>query len=278
MDIFISWSGDRSRFVASALKTWISDVFLDVRPWMSAHDIEAGARWGAELEAKLEASNFGILCLTPENLDAAWLLYEAGSLAKAVSKARVVPYLVELKATDVAGPLAQFQGVAADTEGTFKLLQAVDALREQPLEGERLRRQFEKWWPDLEAQLGSIPPPPPGTPVQRSDRALLEEILEGIRRLQRPSNKPVPVLTPAPGAMRLSWLLPELTDEGLREFARELRQEYLDSPAGDAPQTIVAYDNLLAALNEMVRRGLAPTPNEAERTIREVRGGSSPEI
>lgn len=257
MDIFISWSGDRSRFVASALKTWIADVFLDVRPWMSAHDIEAGARWGAELEAKLEASNFGILCLTPENLDAAWLLYEAGSLAKAVGKTRVVPYRVDVKVTDVAGPLAQFQGVAADEPGSLKLLQSVNDLREEPLENERLRRLFAKWWPDLQAQLAAVPALQTTAAVPRSDRSLLEEILEGIRRLQRPS------FQIAVASDRLFSSLRNLQDENLPFLALPMCDAGVDVAERGWEEGGSLLSRALVA--EMQRRAVRPNPKEGEK-------------
>ena len=184
MKIFISWSGNRSKSVASALKAWISDVFQDVDVWMSAHDIDAGSRWGYEINRQLESTNFGILCLTPENLTSPWLLFEAGSLAKAVNIARVVPYLLELSPTNVGYPLAQFQTVTADPEGTLHLLESINEARESKMPADRLDRAFKKWWPDLERQLTSVPPAGAPAPPQRTDRALLEEVLSLIRSQQ----------------------------------------------------------------------------------------------
>jgi hypothetical protein len=42
--IFISWSGERSRDVASALKEFLPLVLHYADPWMSETDIESGAR------------------------------------------------------------------------------------------------------------------------------------------------------------------------------------------------------------------------------------------
>ena len=190
MKVFVSWSGERSAIVASALKVWLGDVFHDIDIWTSGHDINAGARWGAELDAVLEASNFGVLCLTPENLDSPWILFEAGSLAKAVKTARVVPYLLELSPTEVRFPLAQFQGAKANESGTLFLVESINNAQEHPLEGERLQRTFAKWWPDLESKLRSIPPPQAAAPPLRTERELLEEMLELIRKQQKPPSLP----------------------------------------------------------------------------------------
>ncbi len=184
MKIFISWSGDSSRAVAHALTIWLPFIFQDIQPWMSDHDISAGARWNTDLDTELESANFGILCLTPENLNAPWMLFEAGSLAKTVKVARVVPYLFHLTPTNIQPPLSQFQGVSADKLGTFKLLQSIDNARESNLPTDRLSIFFEKWWPDLQKELDLIPPTLEASIPQRPDRELLEEILQLIRRLQ----------------------------------------------------------------------------------------------
>lgn len=48
-NVFISWSGDRSK-VAAALYDWLPMVAQTAEPWMSEEDIEEGSRgsmtWG----------------------------------------------------------------------------------------------------------------------------------------------------------------------------------------------------------------------------------------
>ena len=80
--IFISWSGDVSKRVAQALDKWLPEVVEGIEPWISTQDISAGVRWGSEIARQLERINFGIICLTPDNLQAPWILFEAGALAK----------------------------------------------------------------------------------------------------------------------------------------------------------------------------------------------------
>src|SRR3954469_20494730 len=82
--VFISWSGDTSRQVAEALKDWLPEVIEGIEPWLSTQDLTAGMRWGSELASQLERTDFGVICLTPDNLQAPWILFEAGALAKAV--------------------------------------------------------------------------------------------------------------------------------------------------------------------------------------------------
>jgi len=62
--VFISWSGTKSRDVALALREWLPLVMNSVEPFVSAKDIYAGTRWQLEISAQLEATNFGIVCVT----------------------------------------------------------------------------------------------------------------------------------------------------------------------------------------------------------------------
>src|SRR4030095_14366819 len=93
MKLFISWSGDTSKDVASALAPWLKDVIQTVEPWVSSRNIQAGQRWSNVLQQELREAEFGIVCVTNDNLHSPWLLFEAGALANSVSEARVVPYL-----------------------------------------------------------------------------------------------------------------------------------------------------------------------------------------
>jgi hypothetical protein len=46
-----------------------------------------------------------VICLTPENLTAPWLLVEAGDLSKLLKDAYVFTYLIDVEPTAVTGPL-----------------------------------------------------------------------------------------------------------------------------------------------------------------------------
>lgn len=80
--------------MAEALRWWLPMVIQAVEPYMSEQDIPAGERWQNSVSVELEAANFGIVCVTPENLDSRWLNFEAGAISKAVDRARLVPVLL----------------------------------------------------------------------------------------------------------------------------------------------------------------------------------------
>jgi hypothetical protein len=157
MKVLLSWSGTRSKELALALYHWIPGVIQSIEPWMSESDIDIGSRWGPDLDRELEQTDFGILCLTPECKSSTWIHYEAGALSKLVDKSRVCPYLLGLQPTDLIGPLVNFQAAKANREETLKLMQTINNIAgDKPLPSDRLKSTFERFWPDLEAEINKI--------------------------------------------------------------------------------------------------------------------------
>jgi hypothetical protein len=190
MKVFISWSGLQRKHIAHALRIWLRLVIQHIDPWMSELDIGAGQRWGNELWKELQDSQFGVVCLTAENLQAPWMHFETGALAKAVDQ-RVCPYLYEIQPGIVQGPLSQFQMKKTDKTGTRELLQSINdastSLHEKALPIEDLNEAFETWWPKLEAKLNTVPPTATTVPPRREAVDMLEELLELVRNLARSS-------------------------------------------------------------------------------------------
>ncbi len=186
MLVFLSWSKPRSQQVAAALKDWLPDVLQEVDPWMSKMDIAAGERWSQEIAGKLEEVSFGICCVTPENVHEPWINFEAGACAKRVKESRLVPYLFEMKPTDVTGPLSQFQMKVATKQGTLELVEALNrALGEKALSQERLTRAFDRNWPALEEALSKVQPEESDRTPKRDQREILEEVLQHVRNIDR---------------------------------------------------------------------------------------------
>lgn len=133
MRIFLSWSGVRSKQVATALRDWLPLILHYANPWLSDKDIEAGDRWSMEIGKELEASNFGVICLTRDNLSADWILFEAGALSKALQTGSVCPYLLDVEFQDLRGPLSQFQAKKAESAQTLELVEAINSKSETPV-------------------------------------------------------------------------------------------------------------------------------------------------
>lgn len=108
MKIFISCSGNSSRKVAYILKNWISLIIPNIDYFIS-DDIDKGSRWGSTLAKKLEDTNYGIFCVTKNNINSPWLNFEAGAISKYVEKASVYTFLYGMDRSELKGPLDQFQ-------------------------------------------------------------------------------------------------------------------------------------------------------------------------
>lgn len=157
MKVLLSWSGARSKAVAEALRYWLKAVIQSIDPWMSEEDIKKGTRWSAELASELEKTRVGIICVTPENLNAPWILFEAGALSKTLNKTYVCPYLYKLEKMELVGPLSQFQATKADKADTKKLLATINSATDHPLSEKQLEDTFKRWWPELDRRLKRIP-------------------------------------------------------------------------------------------------------------------------
>jgi hypothetical protein len=152
---------------------------------MSSVDIAAGQRWGKEVAEALESTVFGILCVTPDNPNEPWLVFEAGAMASRWSEANVCPYLFGMEAADLpAGPLTQFQAKPADQHGTGELLRSVNQASEQPLPERILERALAAHWPELAERISAIDLAPGGR-ERRSTGDMLAEVVEGVRELRR---------------------------------------------------------------------------------------------
>src|SRR5215213_7610932 len=126
--IFISWSGDRSNAIAKALRDWLPIVLQATKSFMSDVDIDRGGRWSPYISQQLAQTNFGIICLTPENRLSPSIHYESGAISKFVDQARLWTYLYELSPVDIKWPLSEFQHTLAEKEETRELLKSINAL------------------------------------------------------------------------------------------------------------------------------------------------------
>jgi len=187
MKIFLSWSGPLSRHVAMVLDQYLPVMIKDLRPFISRHDIESGSRWNLELTRELRESSFGVLCLTPESVHSAWLLFEAGALTKHAEGRACGLLIGSLKPTDISGPLSQFQHRAFSKDDFGALLKDINSKLDEPLEVKQLDLILDKWWPDIERDyqkaLNIIPNE--GKQVPRDQQDILEEILNRIRVIEK---------------------------------------------------------------------------------------------
>jgi len=190
MKVFLSWSGEKSRQIAELLREWLPDVVNAVEPWMSSEDIDKGAAGLPAIAAQLSESRFGIVCLTRDNQDRAWINYEAGALSKSVGDdpSRVATLLVDFcSPSDVTGPLSQFQATRLELGDMIRLAQSLNRLLDAPRTGESVARVVQGLWPAFEERVGGVLAQPgmDSDEEVRSDRDVLDELLALTRSLAR---------------------------------------------------------------------------------------------
>jgi TIR domain len=183
MKVFISWSGERSKILAQAFRDWLPLVLHFVEPWVSDSDIEAGDRWALDVAKELEASNFGVICLTSENVASPWILFESGALSKSLQDGRVVPLLLDIDFKDLTGPLAQFQAKKIENAGMWELVCSINKLDSSPVPDAKLKQLFDALWTKFEKCVADIPDGGRQVKPHRAQHEVLEELVTSIRGL-----------------------------------------------------------------------------------------------
>ena len=188
MKVFISWSGERSRQVGELLDGWLKCVIQAINAWRSDRDIDRGSLWFTQITNQLQETSIGIVCITQENKNNPWILFETGALAKGLSSSRVCTFLIDLQPSDIKDPLAQFnhtRPVMEEVRGLVRTLNSI--LENQSLPDKILDQVFETYWPQFQREFKSIIE---NTPEQnnvevRTENEILAEILDKTRSMDR---------------------------------------------------------------------------------------------
>lgn len=193
MKVFISWSGKKSHKVALVFHEWLPLIIESIVPYVSSEDINKGARWSTGIATELEESNYGILCVTKESIDAPWLSFEAGALSKTIDKSHVSPFLFDIKRSEINNnPILQFQSTIFKKEDLKKLVQSLNNARsDTAMSDNRLNTVFEKFYPDLADKLNELKELPNTDLKQDKTKESLysSKILEEILELTRTNQK-----------------------------------------------------------------------------------------
>jgi hypothetical protein len=246
--VFLSWSGDLSRKLADALRNWLPSALQSVKPYFTPEDIEKGAKWGSEISKELETSNIGIVCLTRENTEKPWILFEAGALSKSIQQSHVCTLLFDLEPTDIKGPLTSFQATKFIKEDFRKLVLTINgSAGDLRLEQIVMDAVFEMWWPKLESQVSDILKHHGlgAKTAKRSERDILEELLEltrlNVSRTERSTRiSPRLVIDLMEGLEELQLVLntehSAISNRILTRVSKPLRQLCIEAGVSDAYQ------------------------------------------
>ncbi len=194
MKVFISWSGDTSLKVAQQLREWLPCVINSIEPYVSSEDVDKGARWSSDIANELANSNFGILCVTKDNLTEPWLCFEAGALSKAMDKSYVIPFLFNIKPSELQGPILQFQATTFKEDEIKKMVQTLNKVCGQNgISDNLLDNSFNRLYPTLEEKLkellNSISSDTKDPNVEKKQHSPQQKMLEEILELSGDNQK-----------------------------------------------------------------------------------------
>lgn len=155
MKVFVSWSGELSCQIAEVLKKWIPCIIQSVEVFFSPEDIEKGDNWDKTISNELSQCNYGIICLTSDNTTAPWINFEAGAIAKSLDS-RITALMVNIKPSDIKGPLSRYQATKFEKNDFFQLISAINKVLETPLEHNILQNTFDTMWVALEQEANAV--------------------------------------------------------------------------------------------------------------------------
>lgn len=188
MQVFISWSGETSLRIAEALGDWLERTIQAVDSYHS-DQMEKGAAWRSKLLREINKSDFGLICLTEENLHSDWLHFEAGALFRELREPSVSPVLFRVRGSNLNDPLATFQYTKFERDDMLSLVKTINGQldQEDQLKEGILNDSFGKYWDDLEEKIEQIyeETPPEDTGVEKDDSEIIREILENTRTISR---------------------------------------------------------------------------------------------
>lgn len=186
MNIFISWSGVTSMLIAEKLKRFIPRIIQSAKPYYSP-DMDKGIKWEAELNEKLRECVVGLICLTKDNTEKPWILFEAGALSNRFESSKVCSIAFGIKKSEITRPLSTFQLTEFEKSDFLKLLKSINSsLETLAIDEIVLEESFDAFYPKFEEEVQEILKNGVNEEMdikpERSEKDILEEILDLVRK------------------------------------------------------------------------------------------------
>lgn len=151
MKIFLSWSGDISKEIAHILEYSFTNIIQSLEIFCSDKDIAKGEFWPERLLNELNECDYGIICLTSENINSRWLNFEAGMMCRKFNKdISVINFNID--EDEIKQPLSFFQATKLEKDDIYKLISKINEMLEKPLKDDKLRDAFEKEWEGIKGR------------------------------------------------------------------------------------------------------------------------------
>lgn len=168
MNVYVSYSGELSRDIASVIKECFPMIIQSLNVFVSAQDVKIGSFWRSELERTMEESECAIICITKENNNSPWLIFEAGMMAK---KTTLVPLLIDIGYQELNDPLAVFHATLLGKEGLYSIINLLNKKVSNKLDSAILSETFEVMWPMINDKISNILSQHSVTPIDSSLQA-----------------------------------------------------------------------------------------------------------
>ena len=192
--IFVSWSLPASQKTAVKSYEFFRKLFPTFGFFISSENISSGQRWYDVISDKLDSCNVGIVVVTNENYLRPWIHYEAGALAKVVSKARVMPLLCGVPTSLIADtPLSAFQAADLSKSGIRRIADSIRELTEYQQAEPDFDEQFDSLWArygealcvvePFDGVLETRPARPVSVTVSETD-SKLDQLTEIVRSME----------------------------------------------------------------------------------------------
>ena len=244
MDVFVSWSGEASKEIAKVLTKYLRLLLPGIKPFFSPEGITMGDRWPERLSVTLQECKVGLFCITADNYENPWLLFEAGAISSRVGQGRVIPiFFGKIKPTDIKSPLTFFQCAVFIKEDMRGVVKSIHKGIASEIPDEDVDELFENFWSKLKNGVNdviesqSMAASQPDTP-KRSSTDLLHEILGIVRDLELKS---------------ASSLLLTHTERNLSAVAAPITSEITGSVLPGSTGTFVEWTQLLHQFAHIIR-------------------------
>ena len=155
MKVFIGWSGQTSKEVASILKVWLPQMNPHIETFMSSEDVRLEVSWKAEIMNKMRETDYALLCVTRENLNSPWLCFETGVFMGG-NVPRVNAILFDVSPSQVSGPLQMFPLIEADKINLRLMVYSLNQLCETQCPIDELKRIFDGVYPTVEKMFAQV--------------------------------------------------------------------------------------------------------------------------
>ena len=244
--VFISWSGSVSGKVAEVIRKRITLFIPDITPFMSKEDIAKGSRGINEIEKSLTDTAYGIVILTKNNINAPWINYEAGAIAKGLGATKVAPLLCNLSVAELgSSPLSNFQAVSLDKKGLWDLFDTIRKSVSSVIDIEQLHEYFDAFYTDFIEEInvaiseGKVVPK-----TLTDDQKKIEGLARQISYIRSHINRPGRLLPE-------SYLLPllgKISSDGSLSKALSSEIEDLNSEKKDIVSSV---DETVSAISDI---------------------------